>query len=149
MTRTLALYIYISPPIAFIFFHHPSKKSDSASRPSSAARDSLFNATEHVLRQYSPENFIRFPISLKGNSELVDGNNDDVAIIVSLGLRDADVVIDDSDCAEETAAAEAAVAAAAVDGNLRSFPFNSAAVALEAVATPSFGAMPSSLGVEA
>ena len=122
--------------------HQPSKKSDSASRPSSTARDSLLNATEHVLRQYSPENFIRLPTSLKGKSELLA----DVAVaiaVASLTLADADV------CAEDAAAAVAATVAVAVDvvdENLRSFLlFNLAGAALaEVVATtpsPSLGVM--------
>ena len=48
---------------------NPNRKSDSANLPSSAARVSLFNAALHVLRQYSPENFIFFPISLNGTRD--------------------------------------------------------------------------------
>ncbi len=123
--------------------HQPSKKSDSASRPSSTARDSLLNATEHVLRQYSPENFIRLPTSLKGKSELLA----DVAVaiaVASLTLADAGVCAEDA--AAAAVAATVAVSVDVVDENLRSFLlFNLAGAALaEVVATtpsPSLGVM--------
>ena len=102
----------------------------------------MVNATVHVLRQYSPENFIRLPISLKGKSELVadGGNDDDVAIAVaSLALADAGV------CAEgAVAAAAAAVADVVVDESARSFQLfelagAAPAAAVAAVSSPSVG----------
>ncbi len=105
----------------------------------------MLNATEHVLRQYSPENFIRLPTSLKGKSELVadfgDGDDDVAIAAASLALADADV------CAEDAAVAVAATVAGVVviGGNPRSFPsFDLAGAALAAVVAT----MPSpSLGV--